>query len=196
MYIHIFINIYIYLGFAYDVGTFHWFLRPHAENTKIGFALFGSRSFNILTKNDPNSLQNLQFFSANLGELLPLSSFVFRRHTQNLDIGDIVADVFIMVSSTSNIFFQICVKFLFNPEKLTKNLINIISSTSSRNANSSFNRINTSSSPRTPSSITDSNSASPDLPQDNDDNDNIDDNAGITSNSNGTNDGNATKRKS
>ena len=101
-----------------------------------------------------------------------------------------MADVFIMVSSTSNLFFQICVKFLFNPEKLTKNLVNMMSSTSSSNANSSFNRITSTSSPRTPSSISDLNSASPDLPQDNHENN------GITSNSNGTNDDNGTKKKS
>ena len=167
----------------------YWFLRPHADNTKIGFALFGSRSFNILTKNDPNSLKNMQFFSQNLGQLLPLSSFCFRRHTENLEIGDIVADVFVMISSTSNLFLQICVKFLFHPEKLTKNVINIMSTTSSRNRNSLINRINTSSSTPTTTSITETNSdASPDLPQDN--------HAGISSNTNGTNDDNNARKKS
>ena len=187
--LYIFINIKKKKGFAYDAATFHWFLRPHAENTKIGFALFGSRSFNILTKNDPNSLKNMQFFSQNLGQLLPLSSFCFRRHTENLEIGDIVADVFIMISSTSNIFLQICVKFLFYPEKLTKNIINIMS-TSSKNKSTSVNWIkntSSSSSQTSSSSITETSSnASPDLSQDN--------NAGISSNTNRTNNDNATKK--
>ena len=156
-------------GFASDIATFHWFLRPHAQDTKIGFALFGSRSFNILTKNDPNSLQNLQFFSQNLSSMLPLSSFVFRRVTSNLEIGDILADVFIMVSSSSNIFLQICIKFLFNPEKLTKNIINIMSSSTvkSQRAQQQFNQTTTSNSTtRTHSNAT---SGAPDLPQDDDD---------------------------
>jgi len=114
-------------GFAFDIATFHWFLRPHAQNTKVGFALFGSRSFNVLTQNDPNSLQNLQFLSENIHDLLPSSSFVFRRWATDAAVGEVSADIFVMVSSTSNIFLQVCFKFLFNPATLSANAINQMS---------------------------------------------------------------------
>ena len=115
-------------GFSFDIGTFHWFLRPHAQNTKIGFALFGSRSFNPLAS-DATSLKNLQFLSQNIGELAPLSSFVFRRVSHTLEIGEVLADIFIMVSSTSTIFVQVCIKFIFNHDKLSANVIDGMSKT-------------------------------------------------------------------
>eukprot|EP01083_Nonionella_stella_P046447 124388_1 len=117
-------------GFAFDMASFHWFLRPHAQNTKIGFVLFADYSLTALAT-DPNSLQNLQCLSQNLGELVPASSFLFRRVTHNVAIGEIHADIFIMISSTSNIFVQFAIKFLFVPDKLSKSVINTISSNAS-----------------------------------------------------------------
>merc|ERR1712087_827449 len=114
-------------GFAFDIGSFHWFLRPHAQQTKIGFALFGSRSFNILASDGADSLSNLQFFASNLGEMVPLSSFVFRRWSHDAHLGDIEADIFVMVSSTSSVFVQVCFKFLFAAEKLSEQVIDAMS---------------------------------------------------------------------
>jgi len=116
-------------GFAFDMGTFHWFLRPHAQDAKLGFAIFGSRSFNLLSKNDEQSLKNLQFLSQNLKEFAPLSSFAFRRWNNSLSIGNVVVDVFAMVGTTSNIFLQICFKFLFDANIVTTKAIECMSGT-------------------------------------------------------------------
>eukprot|EP01083_Nonionella_stella_P086303 239729_1 len=97
---------------------------------KIGFVLFASHSLTPLAT-DPNSLQNLQCLSENIGELVPASSFLFRRATHNVAVGEIHADVFLMISSTSNIFVQFAIKFLFVPDKLSKSVINTISSNAS-----------------------------------------------------------------
>merc|ERR1712129_558931 len=40
------------------------------------------------------------------------------------EVGDILADVFVMVSSTSSIYVQLCIKCIFNHDVLTENIIN------------------------------------------------------------------------
>ena len=84
---------------------------------------------------------NLQFLSQNLGSMVPLSSFVFRRWTSNVDVGEVMADIFISVSTKSRIFMQIGFKFLFHPHALNRNVINGMTSSLSSTASKQSSRV-------------------------------------------------------
>ena len=58
-----------------------------------------------------------------------------------MEVGEVMADIFVMVSSSSRIFVQVCMKFLFHPTALNRNVINGMTSSLSSTASKQPSRV-------------------------------------------------------
>merc|ERR1712025_664148 len=57
------------------------------------------------------------------------------------EVGEVMADIFVMVSSSSRIFVQVGFKFLFHPTALNRNVINGMTSSLSSTASKQPSRV-------------------------------------------------------
>ena len=83
-------------GLTYDFSNVHFCLRPNICGKKAGFSLMMVNSFDLFGNNKENLL-NLQYLFKNFGTLLPLSSFIFRSFSFNIDVGEMICDLFISI---------------------------------------------------------------------------------------------------
>eukprot|EP01084_Bolivina_argentea_P052091 95718_1 len=122
-------------GYEYDIGAFNWFIRPHIQNTKIGFAIIGTYTISILA-----DVIKMKELSDNWCESHPtIGNFGVRRATYTVpNIGDIITTLFISIGSTTRCTVMLGIKFLFNPSKIDSKTMDLIKK------NMSINRLDAS----------------------------------------------------
>ncbi len=85
-------------GFEFGIGSFNWFLRPHIQNTKIGFALIGTYAVSVLA-----DIMKLGALRDNWCDLHPgIGNFAVKRIAFTVpNIGDILSSLFISVGTST-----------------------------------------------------------------------------------------------